>query len=74
MTAHIRGDQVAEVVALVIHRQQHALQIEPRVERALHPLDRPHQLAQPFECIEFALQRHQHRIGGDQRIDRQQVQ
>ena len=52
----------------------HALQLEPRIERALHPLDRAHQLAQPFERIEFALQRHQHRIGGDQRIDRQQVQ
>ena len=50
------------------------VQREARVERLLHALDRADQLRQPFERIEFALQRHQHAVGGDQRVDRQQVQ
>jgi len=74
MAAHIGRNEVAEVVALVVHSQHDTLQLEPRIERPLHALDRAYQLAQPFERIELALQRHQHRISGHQRIDCQQVQ
>ena len=74
MAADVPCHLIAKVVALVVHGQQYPVQIEPRIECALHPLDRAHQLAEPFQCIKFALQWHQHRIGRDQRIDRQQVQ
>jgi hypothetical protein len=74
MAAHVGGDQVAQIVAAVIHRQQYPLQREARVERPLHPLDRAHQLRQALECVELALQRHEHPVGRDQRVDRQQVQ
>ena len=74
MTAHIGGHQIAKIVAPIVHGQQHAVQREAGVQPLLHPLDRTHQLGQAFERIELALQRHQHPVGGDQRIDRQQVQ
>ncbi len=74
MLAHVEGDELAQIVTAVVHGQHHALQFEPRVQSPPDPLDRAHQLAQAFERIEFALHRHQCRVGGDQGVDGQQVQ
>ena len=74
MPAHVRRDEVAKIVALVVHRQHHPVQFEPRVQRPLHALDCAHQLGQALQRVELALQRHQYRIGRDEGVDCQQVQ
>ena len=42
------------------------------IEPLLDLLDGLQQLAKPFESKEFALQRHQQRVGRRQRVERQQ--
>ena len=48
--------------------------VESRVQRAAHLLDRGQQLRQAFEGEEFALQRHDDRVGGGERVDGQQIE
>ena len=44
------------------------------IEARADPLDRLQQLAESLQREEFALQRHEHRIGRDQRVERQQAE
>ena len=72
--ADIVGDLVGQAVAAVEHGQRDADDAELGIEALLDALDRLQQLAQSFEREEFALQRHQQRIGRGQRIERQQAE
>ena len=45
-----------------------------RIERAADALDRAQQMAETFEGIKLGLQRHENRIGRDQRVDGQNAE
>ena len=72
--AHVGRDLLPEVRPLVEHRQQHAFDVERRVERRAHAAHRADEIGQPFEREVLAVQRNQHRVGGDQRVERQQAE
>ena len=67
-------DLLPEVRALVEHRQQHALDVERRIERGADAAHRADEIGEPFEREVFAVQRNQHGVGGDQRVERQQAE
>ena len=71
MLAHLRFDILREPRARVDHRQQDAADAERRVEPPADQVDRLHQLAQPFERVVLRLHRHEHAIGGRERVHRQ---
>ena len=72
--AHVGRDLLAEIRALVEHREQHAFDVERRVERGAHAAHRADEIGEPFEREVFAVQRNQHGVGGDERVQRQQAE
>src|SRR5579872_927342 len=62
--AHIGNDLRGEIVARVIHGEHDAVDHQARVQGAPHLIDRREELRQAFEREEFALQRHEHAVGG----------
>ena len=72
--ADVGGDLLAEIRALVEHRQQHAFDVERRIERGAHAPHRADEIGEPFEREVLAVQRNQHRVGGDERVERQQAE
>ena len=71
MRAHVIRHHCRELVAGIIHRQNDTLHLQITIQTGAHRLDRAHQLCQPFQRIEFTLQRHQNRGRSRQRINRQ---
>ena len=72
--AHVARHLLAEVRALVVHRQQHAFDVERRVERRAHAPHRRDEIGEAFEREVLAVQRNQDAIGGDERVQRQQAE
>src|ERR1043165_8314359 len=52
--------------------QQHALDIEARIERGADAANRADQFGQSLECEVLAVQRNQNRVSGHQRVEREQ--
>ena len=69
--AHLFGDLVREIVPRVEHRKQDPFHLEVRVRRALHSVNRRHQVGEPLERVVLALQRHEHSIGHREGVQRQ---
>src|SRR5690554_6373982 len=65
---------IGEVIPRVEHRQQDAVNIERRVQRGAHTLNRIDELAKPLERIIFALKRDDHKIGTGELVDRQRAE
>ena len=63
-----------QIRALVEHRQQHAFDVERRIERRAHAAHRADEIGEPFEREVLAVQRNQHGVGGDERVERQQAE
>ena len=72
--ADVARHLLAEIRAFVVHRQQHAFDVERRIERAAHAAHRADELGEPFEREVLAVQRNQHGVGRDQRVQRQQAE
>src|SRR6188508_3071217 len=70
--ADVLRDLLSKIGALVIHRQQHAFDVERRIERGAHAPHRADEIGEAFEREVFAVQRNQHAIGGDERVEGQQ--
>ena len=70
--ADVAGDLLAEVGALVVHRQQHAGDVERRVERGADAAQRRDEIGEPFEREVLAVERNEHGVGGDERVEREQ--
>ena len=60
--------------AAVEHRQHDPADSEARVESFPDELDRLQQLREPLERVELALQRNEHPIGRDERVDGEEPQ
>ena len=71
---HVGRDLLAQIRALVEHRQQHAFDVERGIERGADAAHRADEIGQPFEREVFAVQRNQHGIGGDERVEREQAE
>ena len=69
-----RADLLAEVRALVVHRQQHAVDVERRVERGAHAAQRDDEVGEAFEREVLAVQRDEHGVGGDEGVEREQAE
>lgn len=65
---------MARLVPAVKHGHQHALQLQLTVQRAADDADGVHQIAETLQSEIFPLDRNQHRVGGAQAIEGQQLQ
>ena len=74
MAAHVGGDHFGQVVAAVEHGQHDALDFKGRVKGLPDPFYGLDQIANAFQGEKFALQGHQHRIGGNQGVQGDQIQ
>ena len=74
MVPDVGGDHFTQVIAFIEHGQHNTLNLKPRIVGLPDPFDGVHKVAQPLERIEFALQRHQHRVGGHQGVEGQQTE
>ena len=72
--ADVGRDLLPEIRPLVEHRQQHAFDVERRIERRAHAAHRADEIGEPFEREVLAVQRNQHGVGGDERVQRQQAE
>ena len=63
-----------EIRALVVHRQQHAGDVEAGIEGAADAAQRGDEIGEPFEREVLAVERNQHRVGGDERVEREQAE
>ena len=71
---HVGRDLLSEIRALVEHREQHAFDVERRVERGADAAHRADEIGEAFEREVLAVQRNQDRVGGDERVQRQQAE
>ena len=67
-------DLLPEVGALVVHRQQHAGDVERGLSAAAHAAQRGDEIGEPFEREVLAVERNQHGVGGDERVEREQAE
>ena len=71
---HVVGDLLAEVRAFVDHREEHAIDVERGVERGADAAHRADEIGEAFEREVLAVQRNQHGVGGDERVQREQAE
>ena len=74
MVAHIIGHHGGQLVAAVEHGQHDALHGQRAIQPGLHGIDGAHQLRQPFQRVEFALERHQDRRSSRQCVHSQHAE
>ena len=72
--ADLGVDLGREVRARVVHGQDDALDREVRVEVVADQVDRRDQLGQALQGVVLALDRDHHRVGGRERVHRQQTE
>ena len=72
--ANLLDHLAGQIGALVEHRQQDAVDLEVRVEGVPHALDGIYDLADSLQGQVLGLDRDQHGVGGDQRVERDQTQ
>ncbi len=72
--AHLAGHLLGQVLARVDHAQHDAVDRQAGVQRLGHQADRALQVRQALERVVLALHRHQHRVGGGERVQGQQAQ
>ena len=70
--AHIARNELTKVRSIVVHRQQHALDLERRIQAAANTSHRADKIGKTFERKVLAVERNQHRVCGHQRVEREQ--
>ncbi len=70
----LRHDLLRQISALVEHGQDHALDGELWIEAAADAFHRIHQLTDTFQGEIFRLHRDQHRVGGNQGVEGEQIE
>ena len=68
--ARFVGDLSREVEAGVVHREQHAVDRQVRVDAPLDEVDGVQQLREPLERVVLALERNQQRVGRREHVER----
>jgi hypothetical protein len=72
--AHVASNLLTEVGALVVHRQDHAFDVEGCVEHGAYAAKRRDQIGKSFERKVFAVKRNQHGVGRHKRVEREQAE
>ena len=72
--ANVAAHLLAEIRALVVHREQHAFDAKGGIERNAYAFDRRHQLGDPLEREVLAIERNQDGVGRDETVERQQAE
>ena len=72
--ANVFGDRLSKIRSLIVHRQQHASDVERRVERTAHAAQCCDEIGQPFEGEIFAGERNEHGVGRDERVQCEQAE
>ena len=74
MASNLRFHLTSEVVSLVDHRENDALDLEARIELGLHEIHGLDQIREAFEGVVFALERDEHSIGRRQGVECQEAE
>ena len=74
VAADLVGDLVGELRAAVVHGQQDRRDVQVGVEVRPHEVDVRQQLPEPLERVVLALDRDQHLVRRDQRVDGEQAE
>ena len=69
-----RRHLLPQVRALVVHRQQHALDVERGIERRADAAHRADEIGEPLEREVLAVERNEHGVGGDERVEREEAE
>src|SRR5579885_1419938 len=64
----IVGDLPGQVGPIIVHGQENSLDLKRMRKGILDAINRVHQLRNPLQCKELALNRNQHRIGSNKRV------
>src|SRR5882672_4800411 len=70
--SRLRQNLLRQVEPIVEHREQHALDLEPGIERLLDQPDRAQQMTQPLERVVLALHRNEDGPRGGEGVDGQE--
>src|SRR5262245_42755311 len=65
---------LAKIRSFVAHREQHALDVEQRIERGSNTTHCPDQISQTFQREILAMEGNEHRVGGDQGVQGQETE
>src|SRR5688500_13537913 len=71
--ANVARHLLAQIGALVVHRHQHPGDVEAWIECAAHPAQRRDEIGKTLECEVFAVERNQHGVGSNERVQRQKT-
>ena len=74
MPDDLPGHLHRQAIPPVLHREHDRQDLQLRVQPRAHRIDRREKLRQAFEGVVLALHRHEHGVGGHQRIYRQQAE
>jgi len=72
--AYVALDVATEARAVVVHSQNHACNRQPRIQLALYEIDRVKHLREALERVVLGLNRDDHTVGGDERVDRERTE
>ena len=72
--AHITSDRLTKVGAIVVHREEHTLDVECGIHPTAHSTHRPDEIGETFEREVLAVERNQYGVSGDERVQRQQAE
>src|SRR5262245_49916303 len=67
--AHVGRHLLPQVCALVEHREQHAFDVESRIERCTDAPHRADEIGKAFEREVLAVQWNENRIRSDERVE-----
>lgn len=70
----VLGDLTGEVHALVVHRKEDSFDGQIMAKRSVDAFHRVQELRDPFQGEELALNRDEHRIGGYESVESQEVE
>src|SRR5262245_19344350 len=70
----VARDLLTQVRALVEHREQDAVDVEPGVEGRTNAAHRADEIGEALEREVLAVPRNQHRVGGDERVECEQAE
>ena len=68
---HLVADLKGQARPPIEHREDDPADLEGRVESFAHEFDGLHQVGEPLERVKLALKRHEHGVGGSDRVEGQ---
>ena len=67
-------DLASEIGSVIVHGEEDTLDLKWLIEGAFDAVDSVHELGDAFQSEELALDRDQDAVGGDQSVQREQIE